>query len=67
MPPEPSNTLAVHPGLQPLDYAAVRAIASPEKPAIPDIKIAAPDLRVYDRLLVEHPDGSAVCEKSCIP
>jgi hypothetical protein len=33
------------------DYAAVRGIASPEKPAVPEVKIAAPDLRVYDGLL----------------
>lgn len=36
---------------EPFDYAAVRAIAAPEKPAVPDIKIAPPDLRAYDRLL----------------
>ena len=35
-----------------IDYAKVRAIASPEKPLVPDIKIGAPDLRVYDTLLV---------------
>jgi hypothetical protein len=37
---------------KPFDYADVRAIAAPEKPAVPDIKIAAPDLHAYDRLLV---------------
>lgn len=36
---------------EPLDYAAVRAIASPERPAVPAINIGAPDLRVYDGLL----------------
>jgi hypothetical protein len=33
------------------DYAAVRAIASPEKPKVPDVKIGVPDLSVYDALL----------------
>jgi hypothetical protein len=36
---------------EPFDYAAVRAIAAPDKPIVPDIKIAAPDLHAYDRLL----------------
>jgi hypothetical protein len=35
-----------------IDYATVRAIATPETPRVPDIKIGAPDLRVYDGLLV---------------
>jgi hypothetical protein len=34
-----------------LDYAAVKAIAAPETPAIPDIKIPAPDPTAYDSLL----------------
>lgn len=33
------------------DYDAVRALANPERPAIPEVKIADPDLGVYDRLL----------------
>jgi hypothetical protein len=33
------------------DYAAVRAIASPEQPAIPTVAIPTPDLAVYDGLL----------------
>lgn len=33
------------------DYAAVRALASPEQPAVPVIAIPPPDLRVYDQLL----------------
>ena len=37
---------------KPFDYVDVRAIAAPQKPTVPDIKIAAPDLRAYDRLLV---------------
>jgi|HubBroStandDraft_1064217.scaffolds.fasta_scaffold47741_2 hypothetical protein len=36
---------------KPVDYAAVRAIASPQKPSVPSIKIGIPDLHVYDRLL----------------
>jgi len=35
-----------------IDYAAVRAIAQPEKPQVPNIRIGSPDLRVYDSLLV---------------
>lgn len=38
---------------KPFDYAAVRCLAKPEKPAIPEVAIPRPDLRVYDRLLVE--------------
>jgi hypothetical protein len=34
-----------------LDYAAVKAIAAPETPAVPDIKIPAPDPSAYDSLL----------------
>lgn len=33
------------------DYAAVKAIAQPEKPAVPDVQIPVPDLAVYDWLL----------------
>ena len=36
----------------PFDYAAVKAIANPEQPAVPVIAIPAPDLYAYDRLLV---------------
>ena len=35
------------------DYAAVRAIASPEQPTVPTVAIPAPDLAVYDRLLAQ--------------
>jgi hypothetical protein len=33
------------------DYAAVKGIAQPERPAIPEVQIAPPDLAVYDGLL----------------
>ena len=33
------------------DYAAVKALASPEKPTIPQITIGTPDLRTFDVLL----------------
>jgi len=33
------------------DYAAVKAIAKPDKPAIPTLTIGPPDLHQYDRLL----------------
>lgn len=33
------------------DYAAVKAIAKPEQPAVPEVRIGAPDLAPYDRLL----------------
>lgn len=33
------------------DFAAVRALAAPDKPAIPHVHIPPPDLAVYDRLL----------------
>ena len=36
----------------PFDYAAVKTIAQPERPAIPEIHIGAPDLASYDDLLV---------------
>ena len=38
-------------GAQPFDYVAVKALAKPEEVAIPDVKIAKPDLAVYDQLL----------------
>jgi hypothetical protein len=34
------------------DYAAVKAIAKPDRPAVPVVTIGSPDLRQYDRLLV---------------
>jgi len=34
------------------DYGAVKALASPEKPIIPELHIPPPDLADYDRLLV---------------
>jgi hypothetical protein len=33
------------------EYDAVRAIAAPEKPRIPLVRIAAPDLAAYDQLI----------------
>jgi len=33
------------------DYAAVKALSAPDKPAIPEVHIGAPDLGCYDRLL----------------
>ena len=33
------------------DFAAVKALAAPDKPTIPQVHIPAPDLAVYDRLL----------------
>jgi hypothetical protein len=33
------------------DFAAVKALAAPDKPAVPQVHIPAPDLAVYDRLL----------------
>jgi hypothetical protein len=33
------------------DFATVRAMAAPDKPAIPHVHIPPPDLAVYDRLL----------------
>jgi hypothetical protein len=44
------TTLIEHGG--PLDYAAVKAIAQPEKPDVPDVHIGSPDLASYDALLV---------------
>lgn len=37
---------------QRFDYAAVKAIASPEQPSVPDIKIERPNPAAYDHLLV---------------
>jgi len=33
------------------DYVSVKAIAKPDKPAVPVVTIGAPDLHQYDRLL----------------
>ena len=33
------------------DYAAVKALAQPERPKIPDLPVLIPDLAAYDRLL----------------
>jgi hypothetical protein len=34
-----------------IDFAAVKSLAAPEKPAVPELQIPKPDLTVYDRLL----------------
>jgi hypothetical protein len=36
---------------QPFDYAAVKAIANPVQPEVPNVSIPLPDLAVYDELL----------------
>jgi hypothetical protein len=36
---------------EPFDYAAVRAVASPDRPAVPEVRIPRPDFSVFDRLL----------------
>ena len=38
---------------QSFDYAAVRALVTPERPAIPEVRIGTPDLGIYDQLIVE--------------
>lgn len=38
-------------GAERFDYAAVKALAQPERPAIPDLAVLVPDLTAYDRLL----------------
>lgn len=35
------------------DYAAVRAVVTPERPSVPEIQIGKPDLGVYDQLVAE--------------
>jgi hypothetical protein len=35
----------------PFDYAAVKALAAPERPVVPEVCIPAPDLAAYDQLL----------------
>ncbi len=39
-------------GEEPFDYAAVRALAAPVTPMVPELQLGTPDLRVYDALLV---------------
>ena len=36
-----------------VDYASVRAIASPEQSTVPQVVIPQPDLHIYDGLLVQ--------------
>ena len=36
---------------QPFEYTAVKALAAPESPAVPQVRIGVPDLRSYDQLL----------------
>lgn len=36
---------------EPFDYAAVKAIASPERPPVPELSVGTPDLAAYDELL----------------
>ena len=38
---------------EPFDYLAVKAIAHPEQPSIPEVKIGEPDFAGYDSLLAE--------------
>jgi transposase InsO family protein len=38
-------------GAEPFDYAAVKALAKPEQPTIPELAIGEPDLSHYDSLL----------------
>ena len=38
---------------QSFDYAVVRGVVTPERPEIPEVRIGAPDLGVYDRLIAE--------------
>jgi len=38
---------------EPFDYAAVRAVVTPERPSVPEIRIGTPDLGVYDQLIAE--------------
>jgi hypothetical protein len=35
------------------DYAAVRAVVTPERPSVPEIRIGTPDLGIYDQLIAE--------------
>lgn len=38
---------------QSFDYAAVRAVVTPERPTIPEVRIGTPDLASYDQLIAE--------------
>jgi hypothetical protein len=38
---------------EPFDYAAVRAMVTPERPSVPEIEIRTPDLGIYDQLIAE--------------
>jgi len=38
---------------EPFDYAAVRAVVTPERPSVPEVRIGTPDLGAYDRLIAE--------------
>ena len=42
---------------KPFDFAAVKAIANPEVPTVPSVKIGLPDLSAYDRLLAVGGDA----------
>jgi hypothetical protein len=41
---------------EPFDYAALRAVASPVRPAIPEVRIPRPDFSAFDRLLATAGD-----------
>ncbi len=38
---------------EPFDYAAVRAVVTPGRPSVPEIRIGTPDLGIYDQLIAE--------------
>ena len=38
---------------EPFDYAAVRAVVTPERPSVPEVRIGTPNLGVYDQLIAE--------------
>ena len=40
-------------GGQAFDYAVVRAMVTPERPTVPEIRIGTPDLGTYDQLIAE--------------
>ena len=44
-------TMLLAQGTRP-DFAAVKALAAPDKPTVPVVHIPPPDLTIYDRLLV---------------
>ena len=41
----------------PFDYAAVKALAKPEEPAVPEVTVGPPDLASYDMLLASGGDA----------